>query len=278
MNKQTVSDLGPTPGQQGAGIYPRLINLGGVTLPVAGLVVGLWLLWGTHFNWLYLGLLVGMYLLTGFGITIGYHRLFTHRSFKTPRWCAATLAVLGSMAVEGSVLHWVAVHRKHHQHSDDHGDPHSPHAHGDGLIGTLRGMWHAHIGWSLGKKKSENLAHYVYDLRKDKSLVWISRLFPVLVLISFIVPAALGGLLTMSWMGVLLGFCGAGWSACCWSTTRPGVSTRSATSGAVGRTRATTRAETTRSSASSRSARAGITTTTPSRPRRGTAWRGGKST
>ena len=206
MNNPSVSGVGQPAETHHAGIYPRLINLGGVTLPIAGLVIGLWLLWGTHFNWVYLGLLVGMYLLTGFGITIGYHRLFTHRSFKTPRWFAAVLAVMGSMAVEGSVLHWVAVHRKHHQHSDDHDDPHSPHACGGGLVGTLKGMWHAHIGWSLGKKKGENLAHYVYDLRKDKVLVWISNLFPVWVLVGFLLPAALGGLLTMSWMGVLLGF------------------------------------------------------------------------
>lgn len=206
MNNKTVSHVGQADAPQSAGIYPRLINLGGVTIPIAGLVVGLWLLWGTHFNWVYLGLLVGMYLITGFGITIGYHRLFTHRSFKTPRWFASVLAIMGSMAVEGSVLHWVAVHRKHHQHSDEHDDPHSPHAHGGGLRGTLRGMWHAHIGWSLGKKNKENLSPYVHDLRKDQSLVWISRLFPAWVLIGFILPAALGGLLTMTWMGVLLGF------------------------------------------------------------------------
>ena len=206
MNKQAVLKASQAVGTKRTGIYPRLINLGGVIIPIAGLVVGLWLLWGTHFNWVYLGLLVGMYLLTGFGITIGYHRLFTHRSFKTPRWFAAVLAIMGSMAVEGSVLHWVAVHRKHHQHSDDHDDPHSPHACGGGLVGTLKGMWHAHIGWSLGKKKDENLAHYVHDLRKDRVLTWVSRLFPAWVLISFILPAALGGLLTMSWMGVLLGF------------------------------------------------------------------------
>lgn len=188
------------------GVYPRLINLGGVLVPIAGLVIGLWLFWGTHFNWLYLGLLVGMYLITGFGITIGYHRLFTHRSFTTPRWMSAVLAVMGSMAVEGSVIHWVAVHRKHHQHSDEHEDPHSPHAFGGGIWSMIRGMWHAHIGWSLGKRKNEDLTKYVYDLRKDRVLVWTSRLFPVWVLVGFIIPAALGGLFTMSWMGVLLGF------------------------------------------------------------------------
>jgi stearoyl-CoA desaturase (delta-9 desaturase) len=113
---------------------------------------------------------------------------------------------MGSMAVEGSVLHWVAVHRKHHQHSDGEADPHSPHAHGGGFRGTLKGMWHAHIGWSLGKKKKEDLSKYVYDLKKQRVVVWVSNLFPLWVAIGLALPAALGGLLTMSWMGVLLGF------------------------------------------------------------------------
>lgn len=206
MNNTPQSAVGHADDASDVGIYPRLINLGGVTLPFAGLVVGLWLFWGSHFNGLYLALLIGMYLLSGLGITIGYHRLFTHRSFKTPRWCAAALAVMGSMAVEGSVLHWVAVHRKHHQHSDDHDDPHTPHGHGAGIRGTLRGMWHAHMGWSLAGKNQQNLASYVHDLRKDRVLVWISRLFPLWVVVGCLLPAALGGLLTMSWMGVLLGF------------------------------------------------------------------------
>ncbi|MBX2850705.1 MAG: fatty acid desaturase [Phycisphaeraceae bacterium] len=200
----TASHGSAKPGQHG--LYPRLINLGGVLLPVAGLVIGLWLLWGTHFNWLYLGLLVGMYLVTGFGITIGYHRLFTHRSFATPKWVSTLLAVMGSMAVEGPVLHWVAVHRKHHQHSDNHDDPHSPHAFGGGMLAMIRGMWHAHVGWSLGKRKHTDLSTYVYDLKKDRVLVWTSRLFPLWVALGLLVPAVLGGLLTMSWMGVLLGF------------------------------------------------------------------------
>ena len=187
-------------------IYPRLINGAGVTLPLAGLVVAICLLWGVAFFWQYLVIVAVMYLLTGFGITIGYHRLFTHRSFKTPKPVAATLAILGSMAVEGPLLHWVAVHRKHHQFSDDHGDPHSPHHHGAGLVATLRGMWHAHIGWSLGRRLRFNMAHHVRDLSKDRTLLWISRLFPLWAVLGLIIPAVAGGLWTMTWTGVLLGF------------------------------------------------------------------------
>ncbi len=182
-----------------------MINLLAVTIPFAGLVVAIVLLWGVAFNWIYLGLLGGMYIATAVGITVGYHRFFTHRSFRTPRPIAAILAALGSMAVEGPVLQWAAVHRRHHQHSDDHDDPHSPHTHGAGIWGILRGMWHAHMGWLL-RAQPRGLARYVRDLRKDRLVRWMSRLFPVWVLLGLLVPAALGGVLTLSWTGVLLGF------------------------------------------------------------------------
>jgi stearoyl-CoA desaturase (delta-9 desaturase) len=118
---------------------------------------------------------------------------------------AAILAALGSMAVQGPVLHWVAVHRRHHQHSDQQEDPHSPHVHGAGVRGTIRGMWHSHVGW-LFKPHPKGLAKYTRDLRRGKLIPWMSRLFPLWVLLGLLIPAGLGGLLTMSWTGVLLGF------------------------------------------------------------------------
>jgi stearoyl-CoA desaturase (delta-9 desaturase) len=196
------SDLGP-PG--GVDLRIRLINLAAVTIPFAGFVAAVALLWGVAFNWVYLALLAGMYLVTAVGITVGYHRFFTHRSFKTTRPVAAILAALGSMAVEGPVLQWAAVHRRHHQHSDDHDDPHSPHTHGAGLWGIVRGMWHAHMGWLLLARPG-GLGRYVRDLRQDPLVRWMSQLFPVWVLLGLLIPAALGGLLTLSWTGVLLGF------------------------------------------------------------------------
>jgi len=188
-----------------AELQRRIINIVAVILPFAGLIVAVVLLWGGAFNWLYLGLFAGMTLLTALGITIGYHRYFTHRSFKAPRPVVAVLAIMGSMAVEGPILQWVAVHRRHHQHSDDHEDPHSPHAHGGGFVGTIRGLWHAHVGWMF-LPHGGGLARYVQDLRKDPLIRRMSRLFPLWVLIGLLIPATLGGLLTMSWMGVLLGF------------------------------------------------------------------------
>jgi stearoyl-CoA desaturase (delta-9 desaturase) len=183
----------------------RIINIAAVTIPLLGLGIAIALLWGVAFNWVYLAILGAMHILTGIGVTVGYHRYFTHRSFATSRPVAAALGVLGSMAVEGPVLQWVAVHRRHHQHSDDHDDPHSPHTHGGGLWGTLRGMWHAHVGW-LFLPHSTGLARYVGDFRKDRQTRAISRLFPLWVLLGLVIPAALGGLLTLSWTGVALGF------------------------------------------------------------------------
>jgi stearoyl-CoA desaturase (delta-9 desaturase) len=125
----------------------RRINLTAVILPVVSLVGAVILLWGHAVDGFDLGLLLVMYLLTGFGVTVGFHRLFTHRSFAAARPVELTLAVLGQMALQGPVVDWVADHRKHHAFTDEEGDPHSPHGHGDGAGGVLRGLWHAHMGW-----------------------------------------------------------------------------------------------------------------------------------
>jgi len=183
----------------------RIANLIAVVLPFAGLVAAIVLLWGVALDWVHLALLAVMYLLTAAGVTVGYHRLFTHKSFQTPRPVAFILGVLGSMAVEGPLLHWAATHRRHHQHSDDEHDPHSPHAFGDSMLGTLRGLWHAHMGW-LFVHNPQRLAEYVPDLCRDPVIRAVSALFPMWVLLGLLVPATLGGLLTMSWMGALLGF------------------------------------------------------------------------
>ena len=116
-------------------------------MPFLGLVAAVFFLWGWGFRWVDLGLLLGMYVLTALGITVGFHRLFTHRSFETNRVVQFVLGVLGSMAVQGPLLDWVALHRRHHQHSDAPDDPHSPHHQGRGVLGLLRGLWHAHVGW-----------------------------------------------------------------------------------------------------------------------------------
>jgi stearoyl-CoA desaturase (delta-9 desaturase) len=183
----------------------RVTNLIGVIAPFLGLIATMILLWGYVFTWAHLCVFLVMYVGTGLGITVGYHRLFTHRSFETPRPIKAILAVLGSMAVEGPLLRWVANHRRHHQLSDRAGDPHSPHLHGEGFRGMLKGLWHAHVGWIL-MPDTADLSRYVADLHGDRLLRWVSRLFPVWVIISLLIPTVLGGLLTMTWTGALLGF------------------------------------------------------------------------
>ena len=183
----------------------QIINLVAVILPLAGLVAAIVLLWGPGFSWVHLGLLVGMYLAAGFGVTIGYHRLFTHRSFEAPRAVQAILAILGGMAVQGPLLKWVAIHRRHHQHSDHEDDPHSPHVHGGSVIGVLRGMWHAHMGW-IFRPDPPALWRYVPDLSSDRFVRALSSTFGLWAALGLILPALLGGLLTLSWTGALLGF------------------------------------------------------------------------
>ena len=134
-------------------------------LPPAALVAGGWMAWGGALNWNDLVVLGVTYALTGLGITVGFHRLFTHRSFKTSRPVRAALAVLGSMAVEGPVIEWVSTHRKHHSYSDAPGDPHSPHLDDlPGWRGALRGLGHAHVGWMFRGKDMANPARYARDL------------------------------------------------------------------------------------------------------------------
>jgi stearoyl-CoA desaturase (delta-9 desaturase) len=182
----------------------RVASLVAVVVPFLGLVAAIVFLWGRGFRWVELGLLLGMYLLTGLGITVGFHRLFTHRAFETNRVVQFLLAILGSMAVEGPLLRWAALHRRHHQHSDQPEDPHSPHHQGRGFLGLLRGAWHAHLGWVFQPNPPE-LFRYVQDLRQSGMLRTVSALFPIWVAAGLLLPAVLGGLLTGTWTGALFG-------------------------------------------------------------------------
>lgn len=203
--KGTMDNIASSPSRPRAPLGARVATLIAVVLPLAGLVAAVTMLWGVAFDWVHLCTLVGMYVLTVFGVTVGYHRLFTHKSFETPRIVAAFWGVLGSMAVHGSLMKWVALHRKHHQHSDDHDDPHSPHTSGSGFWGVLRGAWRSHMGWFF-ERDPEDLPKYVPDLASDSVVRWVSRLFPLWVAVGLLLPALIGGLVTMSWSGAILGF------------------------------------------------------------------------
>lgn len=188
----------------------RIINLFTVIVPFVGLAAAIALLWGVAFNWVYMALLVGMTIATSLGVTVGFHRLFTHKSFTAPAWVRYALAAAGSMAVQGPVIWWCGEHRRHHQHSDTEHDPHSPHmghhgSWGDGVLATFRGAFHAHLGWILAAK-TQDLTKYTKDLSQDRVVMAASRQFVPWVIVGFLLPATIGALVTWSWMGLLLGF------------------------------------------------------------------------
>ncbi|HEU4973550.1 MAG TPA: acyl-CoA desaturase [Baekduia sp.] len=176
----------------------RYSNLGAVILPFLAFITAIVLLWNRIVGWQDLAVLLVMYVLTGLGITVGYHRMLTHRSFQTSKTVERIFAVMGSMAVQGPVAQWVADHRKHHAHTDHEGDPHSPHAGfaGGGVKGTLRGLFHAHIGWILTEDGGAARAKYAKDLEEDPGLSWITRHFLFLVIVSLAIPAVAGFLLS----------------------------------------------------------------------------------
>jgi stearoyl-CoA desaturase (Delta-9 desaturase) len=181
----------------------KVANLVAVALPPTALVVAIVLLWHRAVGPLELVVMASLYVLTAVGVTLGFHRMFTHRALDSSRAMRAILAVLGSMALEGSVITWVADHRKHHAFTDQEGDPHSPHLSGPGLTGAVKGLWHAHIGWlfeTVGQAERERFAP---DLMKDRTMRAIDRLFPVWAALGLLVPFALGWLLGGS-LGVAL--------------------------------------------------------------------------
>ena len=170
----------------------KIINLIGVPLPLVGLIAAIVLLWNEAIGPLELALLISTYVITCLGVTLGYHRMFTHRAFESSRAFRAAIAVLGSMAVEGSVITWVADHRKHHAFTDQEGDPHSPHLSGDGFWGGVKGLWHAHIGWLFETVGTADKQRFAGDLVKDRVLRVVDKLFGLWVVLSFAIPFALG--------------------------------------------------------------------------------------
>ena len=200
----SLNDPQPQTYSVGRKVFAWLGTFVGVTLPILGLVAAGILLWDRGFDWLDLGLLVGMYLLTMIGITVGFHRLFTHRSFQAVAPVQFILAVLGSMTFQGPLLSWVGRHRLHHQHSDHEGDPHSPYPHGKGILGWLSGFWHSHIGWAFAPMP-DWLDRYAGDLRRSRMLRIVDALFPLWALLGVLIPAAIG-LAVEGWRGAIAGF------------------------------------------------------------------------
>jgi stearoyl-CoA desaturase (delta-9 desaturase) len=170
------------------------IVTGAVTLvPILALGLVAWQLWHKWLGWSDIIVFAVMYVLTGLGVTVGFHRLFTHRSFKTTNAVRAVLAVLGSAAIEGPVISWVADHRKHHVFSDKPGDPHSPHVdHGVGVRGALRGLLHAHVGWLFIHTQRGLKTRYAPDLLADPVVSYVNRTFLLWVAAGLAAPFLLG--------------------------------------------------------------------------------------
>ena len=214
----------PARGRQGAGPTaqeirdPVLVNVdravtGVITAvpPLALLLVGA-LAWNRALHWRDVVIFLIMYIPVGLGVTVGFHRLLTHRSFKTSAWMRGLLGVLGTMAVEGPVISWVADHRKHHAYSDRLGDPHSPHVdHGGGWRGALRGLGHAHVGWLFNHSQRAARDRFAPDLVADPVISFVDATFVAWSLLGLAIPFGLGvliggtvaaGLEGMLWGGV----------------------------------------------------------------------------
>jgi stearoyl-CoA desaturase (Delta-9 desaturase) len=177
-------------------------------LPFIGLGIAGWQMWNQWLHWYDLVAFLAVYVPTGLGITVGFHRLFTHRSFKTGPITRGVLAALGSAAIEGPVVAWVADHRKHHAFSDEEGDPHSPHVD----HGGLRGLFHAHVGWLFVHDQRALKTRYAPDLLADPVVSFVNRTFLWWVLAGFAVPFAIGyalggtlmaGLTSLLWGGLI---------------------------------------------------------------------------
>jgi stearoyl-CoA desaturase (delta-9 desaturase) len=178
-------------------------------IPFIALVAAVPLVWGWGIGWVDLAVAAALYTISTLGVTVGYHRYFTHGSFKAKRGLRIALAIAGGLAAQGSVIGWVADHRRHHAFSDREGDPHSPWLFGTSATALAKGFWHAHMGWLFGRDRT-NIDRFAPDLAADRDIRMVDRLFPLWIAISVLLPAVLGGLITMSWWGALTGFLWAG--------------------------------------------------------------------
>ena len=180
-----------------------------VLVPFGGLGAAVWFAWGHGLHLTDVLLTVIFYLVTGLGVTIGFHRLFTHRSFTAAPALRVVLAIAGSMSFEGDVTGWVAIHRRHHAFTDEPGDPHSPYRYGTHLAGQLRGLAHAHVGWLL-RNDPTPASRYAPDMTADPAMRRISAAFPVLCVVSLGLPFAAGWLIGGSWRTALAALLWAG--------------------------------------------------------------------
>jgi stearoyl-CoA desaturase (delta-9 desaturase) len=206
----TATQPGPKPmteGRQSPGILVALWAF--VILPFVAVVAAVPVAWGWGLSWADVAMAAVLYVVTGMGIGTGFHRYLTHGAFKANRPLRITLALAGSLAIEGSPTQWVADHRRHHAFSDQEGDPHSPWRYGESIWGLTKGLLYAHVGWLFHRELS-NRERFAPDLLADRDIQRIDRHFPTIVVTSVLLPTVLGGLVTWSWQGALAGLFWAG--------------------------------------------------------------------
>ncbi|MGB6163320.1 MAG: acyl-CoA desaturase [Pseudonocardiaceae bacterium] len=187
----------------------QLLVLLFVALPTLALIVAVPFAWGWGLTWTDIGLALSFYFFCGLGVTTGFHRYFTHRAFKANRALRVALAVAGSMAFQGSIITWVADHRRHHAFTDKEGDPHSPWLFGTSAVAVARGFWHAHLGW-LFKRDQTNVSRFAPDLLADPDIRRVNQQSFGWSTLSLTMPVVLGGLISWSWWGALTAFFWAG--------------------------------------------------------------------
>ena len=176
-----------------------------VVVPLLALIAAIPLAWGWGLGWHDVVIALVFYWLTGLGVTVGFHRYFTHGSFKARTGLRVALAVFGTMAIEGPVFNWVADHRRHHKYSDREGDPHSPWRYGDDAKALAKGLAWAHMLWLFDENKTSQ-EKFIPDLLADRRLQRVHKLFPLIVATSLLLPALIGGLWGLSWHGALTAF------------------------------------------------------------------------
>jgi len=214
LHETDTSILGDSTSVENDGAVPRLrgrvrveqiVLFAFIAIPFLALLAAVPLAWGWGLSWHDVVIATVMYAVAGHGITVGFHRYFTHGSFRAKRWLRVALAIAGSLAIEGPVIRWVADHRRHHAFSDREGDPHSPWRYGKTVPALVKGLWWAHTGWFFGTEETPR-ARYVPDLLADRDLRRIDAAFPALAAVSVLAPAVIGGLWSMSWQGAATAF------------------------------------------------------------------------
>lgn len=198
---QARPDIDPEP----KGNFERFLLGVFIVVPLLALVTAVPFAWGWGLGWSDIAIFFVMYSVSGLGVTVGFHRHFTHGSFKAKRPLRIAMALSGSLSIEMSVIDWVATHRRHHKYSDKEGDPHSPWRFGSDWRALTKGLIWAHAGWLFDRGRT-SAEKFCPDLVADKDINRISRFFPGLVAVSLLLPPLLGGLLTMSWWGAATAF------------------------------------------------------------------------